>query len=136
MQYQSYQRKFFFAAVAIYSAVNVLAQEPGKKQTINITTSFKPKLKEAAKINFDAAPPVPDSTKPRFTYNIPVTSLSRVYQPLSISPLALNIDSTKKWSSANFVKLGYGNYQTPFAQAGLTFTNGTNSTLNILGHFI
>lgn len=136
MQYQSYQRKFFFAAVAIFSAVNVLAQEPGKKQTINITSSFKPELKEAAKINFDAAPPVPDSTKPRFTYNIPVTSLSRVYQPLSINPLALNIDSTKKWSSANFVKLGYGNYQTPFAQAGLTFTNGTNSTLNILGHFI
>ncbi|MBX2921353.1 MAG: hypothetical protein KF746_04100 [Chitinophagaceae bacterium] len=136
MQRTSYIAIIFFQAIVLAGGLNAFAQEPGKKQTIDITSSFKPVLKPAAKINFDAAPPVPDSAKPRFSYDIPVTSLSRVYQPLSISPLALNIDSTRKWSASNFVKLGYGNYQTPFAQAGLTFTNGTNSTLNILGNFI
>lgn len=114
----------------------IMAQEPGKKQTIDITSSFKPSLKAAAKINFDAAPPVPDSTKPRFTYSVPVTSLERVYQPQIVSAVPLDSDTSGRWLSSNFVKLGFGNYLTPFAQAGLTFTNNTNSTLSILGNYI
>ncbi|MFT3704759.1 MAG: hypothetical protein QM802_20505 [Agriterribacter sp.] len=116
----------------------LLAQDGLKKQTIDITSSFKPSLKNAAKINFDAAPPVPDSTKPKFAYNIPVNSLALVYQASPVNAIALNIDSGAgtKWSAANFVKLGYGNFQTPYAQAGLTISNRENSTLNVLGHFI
>ncbi|MBX3241239.1 MAG: hypothetical protein KIT80_17150 [Chitinophagaceae bacterium] len=117
-------------------AAFVLAQEPVKKQTIDITSAFKPAVKAAAKINFDAAPPVPDSARPRFTYNTPVTSLERVYEPLTISPLALHTDTTGRWAASNYVKLGFGNYQTPYAEAGLTFTNATNSTLSVLGNFI
>ena len=129
----------YFAFLTILSlciAAGSNAQEGLKKETIDITSSFKPSLKEAAKINFNAAPPVPDSSRPVFKYNIPVNSLALVYQPATVSAVALNIDSAAKWSASNFVKLGYGNFQTPFAQAGLTFTNGYNSTLNILGNFI
>ncbi len=127
---------YLFSGLFILSANLLPAQEPGKKQTIDITSSFKPSLKAAAKINFDAAPPVPDSARPRFAYNTPVTSLERKYQPLTISPLSLETDTTGKWAASNFVKLGFGNYQTPYAQAGLTFTNATNSTLSVLGDFI
>lgn len=113
------------------------AQDPLKKQTIEITSSFKPEIKESAKINFVAAPPLPDSSRPKFNYNIPVASLSLVYQPLAITPLALNIDSAlPQWNATNFVKLGYGNYQTPFAQAGLSFNNSDNTSLSILAHYV
>jgi hypothetical protein len=116
----------------------VTAQDGLKKQTIDITSSFKPSLKDAAKINFNAAPPVPDSSKPKFSYTIPVNSLALAYQSSPVNAIGLNIDSGagSKWSASNFVKLGYGNFQTPFAQAGLTFSNRENSTLNILGHYI
>lgn len=138
MQNKTYIKSLVFAVLAFLVALTVAqAQDPLKKQTIEITSSFKPELKEAAKINFAAAPPVPDSAKPKFSYNIPITSLSLVYQPLAISPLALSIDSSsRKWDASNFVKLGYGNLQTPYAKAGLSFNNGTNANLNVLAHYI
>ena len=111
------------------------AQEPGKKQTIDITSSFKPTLKDAVKINFNAAPPVPDSAKPRFKYSIPVNSLALAYQPATVSPVSLHVDSTGTWDATNFIKLGYGNFQTPYAQVGFTLDSKPNSSLNILGHF-
>ncbi len=138
MQYRkSYKIIFLFTAIFGGSMTVLQAQEELKKQTIEITSAFKPEIKEAAKINIAAAPPTPDSTKPRFIYQIPVTSLSLVYQPLAISPLALNVDSAAaKWEASNFVKLGYGNLQTPYAKAGLSFTNGTNANLNVLAHYV
>lgn len=122
----------FFAA----GTRQLLAQDPGKKQTIDITSSFKPTLKATAKINFDAVPPTPDSTRPRFTYTVPVTSLERVYQPQVVAAVPLETDTTGRWLSSNYVKLGFGNYLTPVAQAGLTFTNNINSTLSVLGSYI
>ncbi len=130
------KRFIFLVIISVCFVLNGNTQDILKKETIDITSSFKPSLKEAAKINFNAAPPVPDSSRPVFKYNIPVNSLALVYQPATVSAVALNIDSTAKWSASNFVKLGYGNFQTPYAQAGLTFTNGHNSTLNIIGSFI
>ncbi len=138
MQNSIYTRPFILTVFGILLCVaTAYAQVPLNQQTINITSSFKPELKDAAKINFAAVPPVPDSTKPRFSYTVPVSSLALTYEPLAISPLALNIDSaTNQWPASNFVKLGYGNFQTPFVQAGLGFNNGDNSNLSILGHFI
>lgn len=137
MQHALYNKRFFVLATILSLAITqLMAQEPGKKQTIDITSSFKPTLKTAAKINFNAVPPVPDSTKPKFAYTVPVTSLERVYQPQIVTAVALESDTSGRWLSSNFVKLGFGNYQTPFAQAGLTFTNNTNSTLNILGSYV
>ena len=62
MQKKIYIKPFVFSAlVLLYSIAVVQAQDPLKKQTIEITSSFKPEIKEAAKINFVATPPVPDS---------------------------------------------------------------------------
>ncbi len=138
-QHNTYLRIAVIFGIGIFCLYgSVTAQDGLKKQTIDITSSFKPSLKDAAKINFNAAPPVPDSSKPKFTYNIPVNSLALAYQAAPVNAIGLNIDSGAgtKWAASNFVKLGYGNFQTPFAQAGLTFSNRDNSTLNILGHYI
>ena len=117
--------KYFytFLPVAVFSLLlsPVSAQEPGKKQTIDITSSFKPVLRNAAKINFNASPPRADTSKPKLGYNIPVQNMVPGLMPVSIKPLALDIDSAASWTNSNYIKAGFGNLSTPFAEAGFSF---------------
>jgi hypothetical protein len=100
-----------------------VAQEPGKKQTIDITSSFKPVLRNAAKIQFNASPPKPDTGRPSLTYQVPVQNLVPGLAPVNLSPLALKIDSTEPWPNSNYIKAGFGNLSTPYAEAGLSLGN-------------
>ena len=112
------------------TGIALSAQEnPGKKQ-VNITSTFKPSLKEAAKINFNATPPVADTSRPNLQYTIPNQNLSFVFQPGSLKPLALQVDSGGKWSNESFLKIGYGNLNSPYALAGLSFGDGKNAGIN------
>ena len=112
------------------------AQDTIRKKEVNITSTFKPSLKEAAKININAAPPVADTTLPKLQYSIPNQNLSFLFQPGVLKPLALDVDSGGKWPTDNYVKLGYGNFKTPFAQAGFSFGDGKNKGVNIYAkHF-
>ncbi len=106
------------------------------KKTVVVTSAFKPSLKPAAKINFAAATPAADTVKPQLTYNVPAQNLFFSYQPVSLKPLALSIDSAEEWTNDNYVKLGYGNYKTPYAEAGFTFGDGKKSLVSIHGHHI
>ncbi len=65
----------------------------GKRRTIDITSSFKPVLRDAAKINFNAAPPVADTSRPKLNYNIPAQYLFLSYQPGEMMPVALPADT-------------------------------------------
>jgi hypothetical protein len=49
--------------------------------------------------------------------------------------MALTIDSTGGWSNSNFIKAGYGNLQTPYIQAGLSFPAG-KAKFNVLAEHI
>lgn len=113
------------------SAMNVVAQDTTKKKTIEITSSFKPVLREAVKINFNAAPPVVDTSKPRLNYTIPSQNLMFNYQPVPLNPVALQIDSVASWQSANYIKVGVGNVHIPFVQAGFSFGDSKTSFFNI-----
>ncbi|MGL6267061.1 MAG: hypothetical protein ACRC2O_04025, partial [Chitinophagaceae bacterium] len=93
-------------AVLLLLALPVLSQETGKKQTIDITSSFKPVLRNAAKINFNASPPVVDSSKPKLAYTIPVQNMVPGLMPVTLKPLALNIDSAASWVNSNYLKAG------------------------------
>ena len=75
-----------------------------KKGTVDITSAFKPVLKESAKINFNASPAVNDTTKPRLNYDIPNQNLLFAYTPGSLRPLALDIDSGGYWDMNSFIK--------------------------------
>lgn len=101
-----------------------------------ITSTFKPVLKNAAKINFTAASTLADSSKLAVTYKIPSQTLFFSYQPVSIKPVALNQDSLEKWQNDHFIKLGFGNFSTPFAEAGFTFGDGKQSSIAIHGNHI
>jgi hypothetical protein len=124
-----------FGSSLFLSAAPVAAQDTSKKQTIDITSAFKPVLRNAAKINFDASSPLPDSSRPKLNYNIPVQNLFLSYQPISLKPLALQIDSSSAWASSNYVKVGFGNLRTAYLQSGFSF--GTEKAkLNILANHI
>lgn len=101
------------------------------KKTVVVTSAFKPTLKPAAKINFSAATPVIDSTRLNLSYNVPSQNLFFTYQPVSLKPLAVSIDTSVDWGNSNFIKLGFGNFRTPYAQAGFSFGNGDGSVINV-----
>src|ERR1700694_2066855 len=102
-------------------AVSASAQDSSRKREVNITSSFKPVLKDAAKINFNATPPTADTSRPRLQYTIPNQNLAFGFQPGSLKPLALQVDTGGKWDNLSYVKLGYGSLKTPFAPAGVSF---------------
>lgn len=103
----------------------------GKK--VRITSSFKPVLKEAAKVNFNAAPPTTDTTRPRLQYNIPNQGLNLAFQPGTLRPLALQADTGSQWTNESYVKVGFGNLKTPFAQVGLSVGDGEKAGINLYG---
>ena len=107
-----------------------------KKGTVDITSAFKPVLKESAKINFNASPAVNDTTKPRLNYDIPNQNLLLGYAPGSLRPLALDIDSGGFWDLNSYIKAGFGSLKTPFVQAGISFGDGKTAGLNIFAKHI
>ena len=101
------------------------------KKTVVITSAYKPSVRPASKINFSAATPAVDTTRPRLQYNVPAQNLFFTYQPASLKPLALSIDTGINWQNENFIKVGAGNFSTPFLQAGISLGDGTGSMFNI-----
>jgi hypothetical protein len=126
-------KKFFFLIPCTMFLSPLFAQDP-KKKTIDITSTFKPVLREAAKINFNATTPLSDTTKPRLTYNIPVQNLLFAYQPAELKPVALLVDSLTAWEYSNYIKVGIGNVHQPFIQSGFSFGNNTNSYFNVFAN--
>jgi hypothetical protein len=121
----------FLIATIAGVASTTFAQDSTKKKTIEITSSFKPVLREAVKIIFNATPPSIDSAKPKLTYTIPQKNLILNYQPAPIKPVALQSDSTSAWKYSNYIKVGVGNVHLPYVQAGLSFGDGASSYFNI-----
>ena len=72
----------------------VFAQrDTSKRQTIDITSSYKPVIRNAAKINLYASPFTADSARPRLAYDIPAMNLFFAYHPITLKPLALRQDT-------------------------------------------
>lgn len=118
-------------AVLFSCGFGASAQDTSKRRTIDITSTFKPVLREAAKINFNAAPPVADTTRPRLNYNIPSHNLFFTYQPAELKPLALQADSLAAWQYSNYIKVGIGNVHQPYLKAGFSFGDSKNTFFNV-----
>ncbi len=107
-----------------------------KRQSIDITSSYKPVLKNAVKINLSASPLAADTTRQRMAYDIPAQNLFFSYQPISLKPLSLTRDTGLQLGGRNFVKAGFGNLSTPYINAALSFGDGKTSLLNVYGNYI
>jgi len=128
-------KKLILIILSVTSSVVVTtslqAQRDSTKKTVVVTSAYKPVLKPAAKINFSAAIPSADSSRPALTYNVPAQNLFFSYKLAMLKHLALSIDTSFTWENANFVKVGVGNYSTSFAQVGLSFGDGKTSLVNV-----
>src|SRR5688572_6778659 len=119
-------KQHFLTGVAVLLvAAGAMAQEPRGK-TIDVTSTFKPVLREASKINFNVAPPAMDTSRPRLNYNIPVQNLVFTYQPAELNPVALPMDTLTAWQYSNYVKVGIGNVHVPYVKAGFSFGDNRN----------
>src|ERR1041384_4924629 len=90
--------------VFIGFTVNAQRTDTVKGKSVDIRSAFKPVLRESAKINFNASPPTADTAKPKLQYDIPNPSLLLAYQPGSLKPLALEIDSNSAFDNKNYIK--------------------------------
>jgi hypothetical protein len=123
--------RLFTVSLLLISALAFGQKDTTKKGGVDIISSFKPVLREAAKINFNASPPSADTTKAKLNYDIPNQNLVFAYQPGSLKPLAMDIDSGGKFDNSSYVKAGFGSLRTPFIQAGISFGDGETAGLNI-----
>ncbi len=104
-------------------------------KVVTVTSSFKPSLKNAAKVNFTAASPVIDSSRVPVIYTIPAQNLLFSYQPVPIKPLALTVDTGFTWDNDHYLKAGIGNFSTAFAEGAFSFGDGKKSITNLRANF-
>jgi hypothetical protein len=107
-----------------------------RRQTIEITSSYKPVLRNSVKINLYASPIAADTSRPRMAYNIPAQNLFFAYQPVSLKPLALQTDTALQLGDRNQLKVGFGNFTTPYISGAFSFGDGKKSLGNIYGDYI
>ncbi len=102
------------------------AQDTSKRKTINIVSSFKPTLRTPNKINFSASSASSDSARPALQYNIPVQNLSFSFLPAPLKPLSYE-DQIDPIKSKAYLKLGFGNFTTPYFKGAVGFGDGVKS---------
>lgn len=129
-------RSVLLLLAAIFCVFETTAQKDTTKQSINITSSYKPVLRNAVKINFSGSQLMADTSTTVKAYNIPAQNLFYAYQPVTLKPLALQQDTIAELGGRNYIKAGFGNYTTPFVKAGLGFGDGKSYLVNFYGSFI
>ncbi len=125
-----------FIAFCLLSVVTIAQRDTTKKTTIDITSTYKPVLRNAVKINFSASHLNADSSKPKINYIVPAQNLFYPYKPISLKPLALQQDTNLYLGLKNYLKIGFGNFSTPFVSAGFSFGDGKKSLLNLYADYI
>lgn len=136
IKYMHINRSVLLLLAAIFCVFETTAQKDTTKQSINITSSYKPVLRNAVKINFSGSQLMADTSTTVKAYNIPAQNLFYAYQPVTLKPLALQQDTIAELGGRNYIKAGFGNYTTPFVKAGLGFGDGKSYLVNFYGSFI
>ncbi len=128
---------FVITVLFCFFFTEALAQrDTSRRQTIEITSSYKPVLPNTVKINLYASPITGDTTRPRLAYNIPPQNLFFAYQPVSLKPLSLDADTTLQLGDRNQLKLGFGSFTTPYVAGAFSFGDGKKNLLNVYGNYI
>ncbi len=124
------------ATAAPKPALSVSAlQDTTAPKVVVVTSVFKPSLRSAAKINLTAATAPAEVSVIPLIYNVPAQNLTFSYHPVSIKPLALMIDTALHWKKDRYIKVGYGNYATPYAEAGVALGDGQKSAILLHGKY-
>jgi hypothetical protein len=128
--------KIILIIIASFFVSNSFAQDTTKKQAIYISSSYKPVLRNAVKINLAGAQLPADTSRPNLSYKIPSQNLFYAYNPISLKPLALEQDTNLYLGNRKYLKIGFGNFTTPFVKGGVSLGDGKTSLLNIMADYI
>ncbi len=133
-----YSHKFFISFLVFFLVIiKANAQrDTTRRQTIEITSSYKPVLRNPVKINLYASPVTGDTSRPRLAYNIPPQNLFFTYQPVPLKPLALATDTALQLGDRNQLKLGFGSFTTPYVSGAFSFGDGKKNLANVYGDYI
>jgi hypothetical protein len=113
------------------------AQDESKRKTIDITSSFKPVLRPQNKIGFTASAAITDSARPVLNYQIPSQNLALNFSPAALRPMEYQQDSTSlPVDPSVYLKLGYGNFSTPYVKGLASFGDGVKSNANVEAGYI
>jgi hypothetical protein len=107
-----------------------------KRPSIDITSSYKPVLRNAVKINFSGTALAADTNRQVGRYTIPAQNLFFSYQPVSLRPLALQHDTMPELGGRNYLKVGFGNFATPYLSGGFSFGDGKKVLGNLYADYI
>lgn len=130
----------FSGLILVSAGFSVASAQDKKQDTVpglkgpkdfTITSGFTPSLKPSSKINFSSTTALPSPEKVPLNYNVPAQNLTFTYNPAFLRPLAVNIDTGSIWRNSHFVKLGYGNYSTPYLEGGFSFGDGYHSAVTL-----
>ena len=121
-----------FLATALMSTPSVSAQNKNTdtnfyNEKVVVLGSYDPVLKNSDKIN--VAPSIVDTATmtPEYTYSIESQRIYVIYSPEAIKPARVVGEPTSRLYH-NYLKLGFGNYCTPFAD--LYYNSTRNKSLN------
>lgn len=129
--------KIILLSACLGSVLAVQAQrDTTKNQAIEITSAYKPVLRNAVKINFSGSQLAADTSRPILRYVVPSQNLFYAYQPISLKPLALTMDEALQLGNRNYVKAGFGSYSTPYIKVGFSLGDGKTALANITGSYI
>jgi len=125
-----------FCLAVFFSNKSNAQVDSTRRQTIEITSSYKPVLRKTAKINLYASPITADTSRPRLAYDIPPQNLFFAYQPVTLKPLTLDTDTSLQLGDRNQLKVGFGNFTTPYVSGAFSFGDGKHNLLNVYGDYI
>jgi hypothetical protein len=134
--------QYFFLLMIIALPIRAWGQARAGKDTvmrgatIEVIQAYKPQVKQAPKPEWMPQLPPPDTTHKAVNYDdVPQQSLYYTYTSLPLHPLAMGKDELKR-PFPNYIKLGAGNLNTIYLDAGIGGLYGKNYETAIHLHHI
>lgn len=102
-------------ALSCISFTCIYAQAPEYNEEITIIAPYQPAVNQAPKINLPPQSGETNVNLPAMDYQIMALPLQSQFQPEPIKPLKLQPEKKEKLLR-NYLRLGFGNYKTPYAE--------------------
>lgn len=127
-----YRFAFFIIIYMFVFEPQLMAQKDSilSGNVVDVVKDFKPILSESIKIPVNPNPEIPEITKTTFQYDVPAVSFSVEPTIYTIKPITLGTMLLPKLNG-NYVKLGFGNYTTPFLETYINTVRNINRQAGI-----
>lgn len=104
----------------------------GRQRTITFYSTFTPTLEGVKMLNFgDNTSSLPTLPRPNVDYQVVDQNLFFPQSSGSLHPVILNTRQGSTWKKDNFIKLGYGNYKSPYGEGSFSMGDGQNSSFTL-----